>query len=184
MALLSISLAAAPDSSRVIGHVAPTSLSASQIRQLEARANPAAVRIGWFLPVQCRCSFANEGAFQKIMDGIFGVAAEVNNKSVRSTPNTAMRVTRTGRRRVPDIYYFKFNSAHPAKGAGSIHEFKVGTTALGSRGVQSGQDADLLKQRHGIGANKFDMDHLLPITTAVWWSEPAGPEYKSRLHCR
>jgi hypothetical protein len=162
---------AAPGQAGAVASPSPAGLSASQIGQLEAEA-AASVRMGWFVPVQCRCSFVSEAAFQKIMNGIFDIAAALNHKSTRSTPNTAMRVKSTDPKRIPDIYYFKLNAAHPAKGAGSINEFKVGTSALGSLGFQSGADADMLKQGHGVGANADTRGRFLPVTGAFWWFVP------------
>ena len=171
--LLSAGAAAAAAGSPGAAGPAPVSLNASQIKQLEAMAAaPSAARLGWFIPVNCKCSFANEAAFQTIMNGIFRVAAAVNKMSVRATPNTAMKVKATTPKRIPDIYYFRLNKAHPAKGLGSINEFKVGTTALGSLGFQSGTDATLLKQAHGIGANTATKGEFLPVKQAVWWFAP------------
>jgi hypothetical protein len=135
-------------------HATPASLSAKQIRGLvEWSMAPRSARVGWFLPVACHCSFVNEAAFQKIMDGIFHVAGRLNRRDVRSTPFTAMKVQRNvGRSRIPDIYYFKLNQAHPRRGVGAINEFKVGTVAMGSKELQSKQDALMLRNRHGYGA--------------------------------
>jgi hypothetical protein len=177
MVLLSAGAAAAAPGSPGAPGPAPASasLSASQVKQLEAMAAaPSAVRLGWFIPVNCKCSFADEAAFQKIMNGIFGVAAALNKMSYRATFNAAMRVKPTTPKRYEDIYYFRLNKAHPAKGLGSINEFKVGTTALGSLGFQSGTDAALLKQGHGIGANTATKGEFLPVKQAVWWFAPRG----------
>ena len=171
---------AAPGASGTAGPApVPTSLSPSQIRQLEAMAargaaSPAAVRIGWFLPGDCRCRFDNEAEFQKIMNGIFRIAAPIDNMHVRVTPNTAMTLTKNQKSsRIPDIYYFRLNNAHPAKGLGDINEFKVGRNT--SRQLfQRFQDTQLLKQGHGFGANAFNRGHFLPVRSATWWFVP-GP---------
>lgn len=158
----------------VARHTTPASLSAKQIRELvEFSTAPHSTRIGWFLPVACHCSFVNEATFQKIMDGIFHVAGRINGRSVRSTPFTAMKVQRNlGRSRIPDIYYFKLNQAHPTRGVGAINEFKVGTLAMGSKEFQSKQDALMLRNRHGYGANASNRGEFLPVTTAIWWFAP------------
>jgi len=172
--------AAAPDSPRTAGPApVPTSLSPGQIRQLEAMAArgaaaPAAVRVGWFLPGDCKCRFANEAAFQKVMNGIFRIAAPIDKMSVRVTRNTAMTLTKNQKSsRIPDIYYFRLNKAHPAKGLGDINEFKVGRNK--SRQLfQRFQDTQLLKQGHGFGANADDRGHFLPVKSATWWFVPGA----------
>jgi hypothetical protein len=177
--------AAAPGSPRTAGPApAPASLTPSQIRQLEAMAArgaaTAAARIGWFLPADCKCSFANEAAFQKIMNGIFAAAASVNSMSVRSTPHTAIKLnTAQKSSRIPDIYYFRLNTAHPATGLGSINEFKVGKNTS-QQLFQRYMDTHLLAQGHGLGANAFDRNQFLPVKQAVWWFVPkAGITYNN-----
>jgi hypothetical protein len=77
-----------------------------------------------------------------------------------------------GRPRIPDIYYFKLNKAHLRKGKGAINEFKVGTEAGTRKDLQAAQDAFMLSNRHGFGANTFNRGEFLPVTTAVWWFAP------------
>jgi hypothetical protein len=80
--------------------------------------------------------------------------------------------TQPGRPRIPDIYYFKLNKAHLRKGKGAINEFKVGTEAGTRKDLQAAQDAFMLSNRHGFGANTFNRGEFLPVTTAVWWFAP------------
>jgi hypothetical protein len=137
-------------------------------------------RVGWFIPVECYCLQADEKTFQDALQIlVFDVAAPLDHMSVRVQRNTYMRLNKKTTPRIPDIYYFRLNKAHPAKGLGYINELKVGDQAMGRAGYEAGYDHSLYIQGYGIGANKFDNGQYLPITAAFWWFAPdaAGVTY-------
>jgi hypothetical protein len=74
--------------------------------------------------------------------------------------------------RIPDIYYFRLNKAHPARGVGYINELKVGDMAMGRKDTEAAYDHNLYIQGYGIGANVFDKGQHLPVTAAFWWFAP------------
>jgi hypothetical protein len=159
----------------------PTMISATEVAHLEAGALRLAEaaspdnkpRIGWFLPVVCYCLQANEQTFQDALAAVFNVAAPLDKMSVRVQPKTYMKLNSTAKTRIPDIYYFALNKAHPAKGTGYINELKVGTSGMGSgAATEVSQDHALYIQGHGLGANTFDKNEYLPVTASLWWFAP------------
>lgn len=130
-------------------------------------------RIGWFIPVDCYCLQADEQTFQNALQiTVFDVAAPLDNMSVRVQRNTYMRLNKNTTPRIPDIYYFRLNKAHPVRGLGYINELKVGDQAMGRAAYEAAYDADLYRQGYGIGANAFDKGEYLPVTAAFWWFAP------------
>jgi hypothetical protein len=130
-------------------------------------------RIGWFVPVVCYCLQANEKTFQDALQAVFNVAAPIDKMSVRVQPKTYMKLSPKARTRIPDIYYFALDKAHPAKGTGYINELKVGTSGMGSgAATEVSQDHALYVRGHGVGANAFNKNQYLPVTGAVWWFAP------------
>jgi hypothetical protein len=160
----------------------PATVSAAEVAHLEAVALQLAraaspdknkPRIGWFIPVVCYCLQANEKTFQDALAAVFNVAAAVDKMSVRVQPRTYMKLNSKAKTRIPDIYYFALNKAHPAKGTGYINELKVGTSGMGSgAAAEVSQDHALYIQGHGLGANTFDKNQYLPVTAALWWFAP------------
>jgi hypothetical protein len=130
-------------------------------------------RVGWFVPVVCYCLQASEKTFQDALAAVFHLAATASKMSVRVQPKTYMKLSPRARTRIPDIYYFALNKAHPARGTGYINELKVGTSGMGpGAAAEVSQDHALYIQGHGIGANAFDKNHYLPVTAALWWFAP------------
>lgn len=130
-------------------------------------------RIGWYIPVDCYCLQANEKTFQDALQiTAFNVAAPLDGMNVRVQRNTYMRLNSKTTPRIPDIYYFHLNKAHPARGLGYINELKVGGQAMGRAGSEASYDHALYIQGHGIGANAFDKGKYLPVTAAFWWFAP------------
>lgn len=130
-------------------------------------------RVGWFIPVECYCLQADEKTFQDALQiQVFDVAAVLDHMSVRVQRNTYMRLNKKTTPRIPDIYYFRLNKAHPARGLGYINELKVGDQSMGRAGYEAGYDHNLYIQGYGIGANKFDNGEYLPVTAAFWWFAP------------
>jgi hypothetical protein len=162
--------------------VHPAVITAAEVARLEAGALRMAKsaspdknkpRIGWFIPVVCYCLQANEKTFQDALAAVFNVAAAVDKMSVRVQPKTYMRLNSKAKIRIPDIYYFALNKAHPAKGTGYINELKVGTSGMGSgAATEVSQDHALYIQGHGLGANAFNKNRYLPVTAALWWFAP------------
>ncbi|MGD0701851.1 MAG: hypothetical protein ABSA02_18450 [Trebonia sp.] len=130
-------------------------------------------RIGWFIPVECYCLQANEKTFQDALQiTVFNVAAPLDHMDVRVQRNTMMRLNKKVTPRIPDIYYFRLNKAHPTRGLGYINELKVGDQAMGRRNSEASYDHNLYIQGYGIGANTFDKGEYLPVTAAFWWFAP------------
>jgi hypothetical protein len=102
----------------------------------------------------------------------FDVAAPLDHMSVRVQPNTYMKLNSKSTTRIPDIYYFNLNKAHPVRGVGHINELKVGDQAMGRSGSEASYDHALYIQGYGIGSNKFDKGEYLPVTAAFWWFAP------------
>ena len=166
---------------------APTVITAAEIAQIQAEARQIAdarlraeglsptnkPRIGWFIPVDCYCLQADEKTFQDALQiTVFNVAAVLDHMSVRVQPNTYMRLNSKTTPRIPDIYYFRLNRAHPLRGLGYLNELKVGSQAMGRAGSEALYDHRLYIQGFGVGANKFDRGQTLPVTAVLWWFAP------------
>jgi hypothetical protein len=146
-----------------------------QIAAMLAGSRPA--RIGWLIPVQCYCLFADEQTFQDTLAAVFSAAAPLDHLNVRVQPNTYIRLNSKSATRIPDIYYFRFNNVLPASGLGYINELKVGGQAMGRANSEAGQDNGLIGQGYGIGANVFDKGQYLPVTAGIWWFAPNVDAY-------
>jgi hypothetical protein len=129
-------------------------------------------RIGWFVPVQCSCLFADEKTFQDTLEAIFKIAAPLDHMDVKVQPNTAMRLNKKTPKRIPDIYYFKLNRTRPSRGRGFVNELKVGGMGMDRRNVEADRDHALIKQGHGGGANTATQGRFLPVTAGLWWFAP------------
>jgi hypothetical protein len=185
----SASAATAPSVPRTHAHSpTPTVITSAEVAQLLAQARQIAdarlraeglspagnrPRIGWFIPVDCYCLQANEKTFQDALQiTAFDVAAPLDHMSVRVQPHTYMKLNSKSTNRIPDIYYFRLNKAHPAQGLGYLNELKVGDQAMGRAGSEALYDHKLYIQGHGIGANAFDRGQYLPVTAVLWWFAP------------
>lgn len=130
-------------------------------------------RIGWFIPVECYCLQANEKGFQNALQiTVFDVAGPLDHMNVRVQPNTYMKLNSKSTNRIPDIYYFRLNKAHPTQGLGYLNELKVGDMGMGRAGSEASYDHALYIQGHGIGSNAFDRGEYLPVTAVLWWFAP------------
>jgi hypothetical protein len=130
-------------------------------------------RVGWFIPVDCYCRQATEQTFQDALAiSAFEVAASLNGMSVRVQPKTYMKLNKKATNRIPDIYYFRLDKAHPVRGIGYLNELKVGDQAMSRGNSEASYDHNLYIQGYGIGSNTFDKGDYLPVTAVLWWFAP------------
>jgi hypothetical protein len=124
-----------------------TVITAADISQIEAEARQIAAarlraeglsparnkpRIGWFIPVDRYCLHADEQTFQDALQvPLFDMATPLDNMSVRLQKDTYIKLNAKAAPRIPDIYYFRLDKAHPTRGLGYLSELKVGNQSMG-----------------------------------------------------